>query len=129
MTIGELSQLKTLRELAGLGTLLDFLEAKSWERLAAGRHSIQGDDIYALQIDTTSRPIEGAQFESHRQYVDIHYVVEGAEMIGFWPTSRLKIARPYQESDDAELYDVPPEFEKLAMLPGRFALFWYVPGA
>src|SRR5690242_8193462 len=100
MTVGELSQLGTLKELAGLNTLLDFLGQKSWEQLGPGRHSIQGDDIYALILETTSHPIEGAQFESHRKYIDIHFLLEGAEIIGFLPTAGLRVARAYQESDD-----------------------------
>ena len=123
MTVGELTEWKNVKGLAGMEVATRFLEDRSWEGLPRGRHPIQGDDIYALIVEMNSRSMGGAQFEAHRKYIDIHYLVDGAETIGFAPTKNLRIARPYEESDDAELYDQPADFQKLSLLPGRFAVF------
>src|SRR5262245_37285641 len=123
MTVGELTEWKKLGGLVGMEDAMRFLEEKAWEHLPLGQHQIQGDDIYALIVEMKSRSVHGAQFEAHRKYIDVHYLVEGAETIGFIPTAKLKIARPYQDSDDAELYELPTEFERISLFPGRFAVF------
>lgn len=37
----------------------------------------------------TSRPTQGAEFEAHRQYLDIQYVVSGQEVVGWAPVGTL----------------------------------------
>ena len=46
------------------------------------------------------------------------------ETIGFVPIANLNVATPYQEQKDVEFYELPLNYEKLSMYPGRFAVFF-----
>lgn len=45
---------------------------------------------------------EDCVFEAHMKYADIHYIVSGAECIGYAPTDHLTVTATY-EADDAIL--------------------------
>ena len=51
--------------------------------MPAGRVDIDGDNVYALVLDRPCNPEYNAYFESHREYLDIHYVADGEELMGW----------------------------------------------
>ena len=124
MIVGELKQWKTIQGLEGLEAAFEFLQKNRGQELPVGKLSVQGDDIYAIVIRTPSRPVEGAQFEAHRRYIDVQYLAAGMETIGYAPVDHLKIACPYHQANDIEFYDLPEEYERLSMYPDRFAVFF-----
>ena len=124
MIVGELKQWRTLPGLEGLEAAFQFLEKNRGQELPLGKQPVQDDDIYAIVVRTPSRPAEGAQFEAHRKYIDVQYLDAGMETIGYAPVDQLKIARLHDEAKDIEFYDLPQEYEKLSLYPGRFAVFF-----
>ena len=48
-----------------------------------GRIEIDGDQVFALVQAYTSKPIDQGRSEAHRNYIDIHYVAEGEENMGY----------------------------------------------
>jgi biofilm protein TabA len=124
MIVGELKQWKTIAGLTGLEGAFEFLEKNQKQELPLGRHPIDGDDIYAIIVRSPSRPFEAGQFESHRKYIDVQYLDAGMESIGYLPIANLNVATPYQEPKDVEFYELPENYEKLSMYPGRFAVFF-----
>lgn len=52
------------------------------QTLAPGKYEIRGDSIYFSVINSETRPFEKQQPEYHRQYIDIHIVLAGEEIIG-----------------------------------------------
>lgn len=101
-----------------------FLGRSDLQSLETGRHDLQGDDLYALVQRGESRAIESAEFEAHRRYIDIQYLISGEEYIAVVPQQGLTVSKPYDESKDIEFYLRPPKYEKIIMHPGRFAVFY-----
>jgi YhcH/YjgK/YiaL family protein len=72
-----------------------------------------------------TKPAEGKKFEAHRRYVDIQYVVSGAERIGHAHTAGLRVVQPYDPETDCALYDPPAGTgTDLVLCAGAFAIFW-----
>lgn len=102
----------------------EFLRTTDLASLAAGRHPIEGDEIY-LSIDhVDGRGREGARLEAHRNYIDIQVTIEGAEEIGWRPIPDCRQpAGDFSENKDIGFYD-DPSLAWFAMPPGKFAVFF-----
>jgi YhcH/YjgK/YiaL family protein len=109
--------------LKGFEAAFEFLDRKTLADVPVGKHAIEGELVYALVQKLPSRAAETAQFESHRKYIDLHYLLSGQEITGSAPAEELKIAVPYDESKDVMLYDVPQQYAKIEMRPGSFAIY------
>lgn len=120
---GEVRNWKSVQGLKGFEVAFQFLERSDLRELPLGRHTIEGENVYALITKSQTRTPESAQFEAHRKYIDVHCLISGQEIIGSLPTSALKLVVSYDSSKDVELFAVPSEYAKLEMRPGRFAVF------
>ena len=56
---------------------LDFLKHTDLKALPGGRYAIEGDMMYANVDDVETKPFEATKPESHRNYVDIQFMVSG----------------------------------------------------
>ena len=123
VTHGDLKNWKSMPDLKGFEAAFEFLDKKTLADMPVGKHAIEGEQIYALVQKLPSRAAETAQFESHRKYIDVHYVVSGQETSGSAPAGDLKLAVPYDESKDVMLYNVPQQYTKIEVRPGQFVIY------
>lgn len=103
---------------ARMAKALEFLARPDLAELAPGRHEIMGDEVFAnVQELTTVRPGE-KNYEAHRRYADVHYVISGEELMGVAPVGECEPVGEFSEADDFGLY-VPGDREAWATLrPG-----------
>ena len=59
-------------------------------------------------------------FEARRDYLDIHYVIEGEEGMGYADVARLTITKEYDEAADYLL--LSGAYDKLILKPGDFCI-------
>ena len=52
-----------------------FIKRQKEENLPEGRYDLE-NGIFALVQKYTTKPLEGAQMESHKKYCDLQYIVE-----------------------------------------------------
>jgi YhcH/YjgK/YiaL family protein len=102
----------------------EFLERPELATLPDGKHPIRGDDVYALIMRAPSKAPTVAQFESHRDYIDIQYLVSGDEALGILPVGELTGATPYDPDKDILFYATPAACPALRLPPGHFAVFF-----
>jgi YhcH/YjgK/YiaL family protein len=109
----------------GLGSrltaALEFLRATDLSALTPGRHEIGGDEVYALAMSYRTKPAAEGSWEAHRRYLDVQYVVEGVERMGYAPISELKTTQPYDAK--ADCVRLAGEGSFLTVQPGTFVLF------
>ena len=109
---------------------LQFLQENDCTKLPAKKIPVQGDEVYALVQDYTTRPREQGVWEAHRKYIDVQYVADGVEQMGYTNIKMLAVKKSYDEGDDYELYDGAGS---LVTVPaGSFAIFFpedgHIPG-
>lgn len=76
--LSELSNYKGLHP--NLDKAIDALEATDVTYLQLGKHAIDGDNaFFMLQENTLDKDI-GPEFEVHRDYLDLHFLLEGKEI-------------------------------------------------
>lgn len=77
--------------------------------LPEGRHPIDGDHLYLVIASEKGKGTDGAVLEAHRKYIDIQFVIEGTDMIGWRPAAECPgVTAPYDALKDVELYGEKP---------------------
>ena len=75
-----------------------------------GRYELDGDNVFVIAQRYQSKPLAEGKWESHRNYIDIQFVAEGVERIGWAPISRLILSEPYHETKDIAFYQGEGDF-------------------
>ena len=83
---------------------LTFLKETDLASLPAGRYDIDGDAVFALVQEYETRVPEECRWEAHYMYMDIQYIVEGSEKIG-WSTLGSVVKTEDRPEDDVYFFD------------------------
>ena len=105
-----------------LARALEWLAKADFSKLSPGRVEIDGDNVFALVQSYQSRLRAQCQFEAHRKYIDVQYVIEGTEQMGYAHLSALKSAAAYSAEKDAEMLTGEGSF--IAAPAGTFIVFF-----
>lgn len=114
----------------GLGsrfaTAFEYLAKTDFSALAAGRHDVEGDEVFAMVQSYDSR-VKNAEslWEAHRKYIDIQYILSGQEQMGYGPADVLTITTPYSDENDVVLFKEKPgqAHDYVRVSTGMFTIF------
>jgi YhcH/YjgK/YiaL family protein len=101
---------------------LDALAAGDIPKKAAGRYDLDGDNVYAIVQDYTTRTRAEGKWEAHRKYIDVQFTAKGVELMGYANLNDLKITETYQEKDDYLLAEGEGSFITLG--EGMFTILY-----
>ena len=82
----------------------DFIMNFKKKELPVGRYELDGDRCYALVQEYETAPESEKDFESHRRYIDLQYIIEGCEEMYWQQTNSLEEKIPYNEEADVAFY-------------------------
>ena len=101
---------------------LKFLKNASPD-LACGVHEINSR-VKAIVSEYETKAVNENGYEAHKKYIDIQYLLKGAEKNCCLPIEKLRETKPYKEEIDAAFYDadIPPQ--DLTLGDGYFAIYW-----
>ena len=101
----------------------EFLQRSELASLEDGVHEIQGRDVYAIIARGDGVGRERAMLEAHREYLDIQYVIEGTDVIGWLERDFVeRVKDPYVAEKDLEFFYVRPA-SWVQVPAGSFAVF------
>lgn len=92
--------------------------------LTPGRHSILGNELFAIVEHVNGRNREAAQLECHRKYIDIQLVLEGIDEMGWKPLADChEPVSDYNATADIQFFhDTPATW--VATPAGAFCIFF-----
>ena len=100
----------------------DWLEKNNLKDLSDGRYEIDNNKIYAsIQTYETK---EDANYEAHRNYIDIQYMIKGSEKIGVSDLSNCVTCIEYDNARDLEFFNIKCREEFLELKEGQFMVFF-----
>ncbi|WP_410499319.1 YhcH/YjgK/YiaL family protein [Chitinibacter sp. S2-10] len=104
---------------------LTYLRETDFSQMAPGRYPLDGDKLIAIVQTPLTQPWETGMPEFHRRYLDIQYLLEGEEVIGYAPANPdLPLATDQlNERDIAFIHPIHNE-TKLVLTSGMFAIFY-----
>jgi len=104
---------------------LEYLQSTDFTELAPGKYEIDGSRMFCLISESHTRDSAGLKAESHRAYMDVQFIVEGEEKIGFARlTDEQAVTLDILDQDDALLYDHLHDEMELILRTGTYAIFF-----
>jgi YhcH/YjgK/YiaL family protein len=101
---------------------LQYLAETDFSKLAPGRYEIDGDNVYAMVQEYSTKPVADCALEAHKKYIDVQYMADGEECIGYESMDNQEIAKPYQETGDYWLFNGNPDL--IRYTKGMFAILY-----
>jgi len=103
-----------------------FLKNNDLSKLETKRYDIDGDNLFATVSEYVTKNEETTNFEAHRKYIDIQYVISGKEIMNVAPINTVKdVISPYDSSKDIEFITVGKIVKYSA---GQDKFFIFFPG-
>lgn len=79
--------------------------------------------LYYLVLTYEARPVAEGEFETHRKYIDVQYIVEGIERMQWLPLCRKGEGKGYNPEKDVEFYTDVPDSTEIIAASGEFYIF------
>jgi YhcH/YjgK/YiaL family protein len=99
---------------------LHYLRDHDFSKMADGKYTI-ADGITANVQRYETKPVAECRPESHEKYVDIQYIVEGEEYMGWCPLSPdLQVSEAYDAAKDVGFFCAPGTGQRHRADAGRF---------
>lgn len=99
---------KNLSQYRGLGEKLncaiEYLLNTDFSKMGTGKYPVDDEKVFALVQMPETRPREQARWESHKNYIDIQYMLTQSEIIGFQNKDNLTEEVPYSVKNDITFY-------------------------
>ena len=110
----------------GLGSSIEkslkFLESEDFSSMEIGKYPIEGNDIFYMVSQYETKPAEEVDYEAHRKYIDIQYIVEGQEIIGYANLGSLNVKEEYNAEKDIGFLE--GEGDYFTIRKGDFVIFF-----
>lgn len=102
----------------------DYLRTTDFFALQAGRYPIEGENLFAIVERVSGRSKEMAKLEAHRRYIDIQFVLEGIDEMGWKPLGDCfnPMSEHSVEKDIRFFQDAPVSW--IATSPDHFCIFF-----
>ena len=103
-------------------TALEYLSTTDFTDLEPGRYELDGNKIFVLvqKYDTLTK--DQGKWECHRKYIDIQYIAEGIEQIGFSNISNMKITTEYNPEKDVAF--LSGDGDVVTLTKGSYGIFF-----
>jgi biofilm protein TabA len=99
-----------------------FMRDSDLTHLKPGKYTIDGADVYATITEGPEKTFEQSAWESHRKYIDLHYVVTGKEKMGKAAVTGATVTQAYDDKADIAHYTADGQF--YIGDPSEFFLFF-----
>jgi YhcH/YjgK/YiaL family protein len=101
----------------------EYLAQTDFSKVEKGKYELDGEQLFAMvnEYDTVSPDTQ--QMESHKKYIDIQYIVTGAERIGHDFLTTQTPSKAYDAEKDFMLFGEKPTFFSV-LQQGMFAIFF-----
>lgn len=107
----------------GFKAAFDFLRKAHEDFPAVGKYELDGEKVFALVQEYETVPGEETKWEAHKKYIDIQFVHDGSEIMGWDSINNLPAGESFHEDWDAYLYE-GPDATRLELHSGAFAVFF-----
>ena len=101
----------------------EYLAATDFSTIEKGKYELDGKNLFAIVNEYDTVHPDSEQMESHKKYIDIQYIVTGAERIGHDFLQQQTPSKAYDEEKDFMLFAEKSSFFSI-LQQGMFAIFF-----
>ena len=104
---------------------LDYLKKCDWQTLENTKQEIDGENMFMVVAEYETKPPDEKKAEQHQQYIDVHYIISGKEVIGLGYAHEANVViDSYDSTKDRISYRTIKDEAYLPLLTGMFAIFF-----
>ncbi len=104
---------------------LDYLKKCDWQILENTKQKIDGESMFMVVDEYETKPPNDKKAEQHQQYIDVHYIIRGEEVIGLGYANEANVViDPYDLAKDRISYREIKDEAYISLLTGMFAIFF-----
>lgn len=85
--------------------LLKQIKTFNLENYKQGKFDINGDAFFGIGLEYTTKEAAECLWEAHRKYLDIHYIIQGEEIINIAETNTMKPTMEFDTENDYQLFE------------------------
>lgn len=108
----------------------EFIKKAVAENLAPAKYEIDGEDVFAPVSEYETNPVNNGEYEAHRDYIDLQFLVKGEEKIDVIEISKAYSVKEYVK--DVEFFKSDEKATSLMLKEGDFAILYpedlHIPG-
>jgi YhcH/YjgK/YiaL family protein len=101
---------------------LKYLQETDLSKLEPGKYELDGTNVYAVVSSYQSKTMDQVKWEAHKKYLDIQYIVEGSEKMGYAYIAEMHSPTEYNETKDVLFYEGNGDF--VTVKTNNFAIFF-----
>jgi len=101
---------------------LNYIQNTDFIKLETGKYDIDGENIYALVNEYETKDAKESFLEGHRNYIDVQFIIDGVEQIGYAALANQIVTKKYDSKDDYLLFN--DEHSMISLKKGMFAIFF-----
>ena len=104
---------------------LKYIQKTNFYELENGKYDVQGTEVYAIVKEYETQEVNNntvSELEAHKQFIDLHYIIKGGELMGVTTLAGQKPVKLYDESEDYSLYKEP--YDLITVNQGMFTIFF-----
>ena len=106
----------------GIKLGFEWLKSQDLENITPGKYYIEGEKIYANIQEYETK--DDADYEAHRKYADIQYMIKGREFAGAVDINKCKPCTEYDGEKDIEFLKYAGEEFYQVLNEGEFLIFY-----
>lgn len=105
-------------------SLFDYIKQNDLLGLECGKIVLDGDNLFINNINPDCKAKEEQILETHRDYIDVHVLLQGEETIGWKPLEKAENQiQEYKKETDCALYsDLADNY--FTIRPGDFVIIY-----
>ncbi len=100
----------------------EWLKSQDLTNIESKKYVIDGDDVWANVQEYETK--ENAKYETHRNYIDIQYMIKGKEFVGVTDKSNCTTCEEYNSETDLEFMDINTQEDYQVLNEGDFLVFY-----
>jgi biofilm protein TabA len=99
----------------------EYLNSTEIATLPPGKVHLDGEILFVIIQEYTTKPEPKGKWEAHRSYIDIQYLITGTEKIGYAPLTRMT---PGEYNPAKDFLPLTGTGIYLPIHPGDFTIFF-----
>lgn len=123
MILDHINNIKNYKGISkNMDTAIEYILENELSDLDVGKYAVDEKNVFYMIQEYETKDIEEGNFEAHDKYIDIQYVLNGDELIGYAPRMFLNTAEEYDASKDKIILKGKEERHRLT--EGMFAIYF-----
>jgi YhcH/YjgK/YiaL family protein len=103
-------------------TALEYLAKTDFSVMEPGKIELDGSNLFVLIQKYDTQPKDQGKWECHRSYIDVQYIAEGTELIGFNHIDKMKVSVAYNPEKDVEFLSGAGDY--VTLTKGSYGIFF-----